>query len=186
MATEWNIRDIASKCNQCERAFEDGEEVFSGLVEREDAEFERLDLCRACRDVRDPSEFFSRWRTMRPAKDQPVARRVNGQMVLDFFHRLEGSPERRKECLRYTLALMLMRKKIMKFRGVEHNEQGEQLALEEARSGTIYRVTDPHLDGEEIATLTEEVGRLLNLDVEAGEGAAEAGGELEDDGIRSE
>jgi hypothetical protein len=103
---------------------------------------------------------------MTPHREKPLSRRVNGLVVLDFFHRLEGEEERQKLCFRYVLGLMLMRKKLLKFSGVHRGEGGEEVLLTDPGSGVEYRVCDPKLSPAEVTGLTEEVGKLLNVQFE--------------------
>lgn len=164
MATEWDIREPAARCSLCEREFAGGEIVFSGLMEKEES-FERLDCCEPCWTSKGGESLFSCWRTVQPEREKPIARRLNSEVVLEFFHRLEGEEERKKRSFRYVLALMLMRKKVMKLQGVERDDGAEKLVLVESRSGVPYRVADLHLGGEEIAEITDEISSLLNIQV---------------------
>jgi len=169
MNAEWDIRDPSRKCTRCERPFAEGEPVFSALRETEDG-FERLDCCAACWGAVEAEGFYSRWRTVACVREEPLARRMSGKVVLDFFHHLEGETERRKQCFRYVLGLMLVRKKVMRFLGVERGSDGDFLVLKESGSAVEYRVADPRLTPDEVASLTEEVGRLLQVSVAGQEG----------------
>ena len=159
---DWEIRDTSLHCAACSKEFAEGEDVFSTLLEQMDT-YERRDFCRGCRQQQETSTAFSRWRTKMPRGEQSLNRRVNSEVVLDFFHRLEGEQERRKQCFRYVLALMLMRKKLVKFVGVNRDENGDQLVIQDARSSARYRVFAPALSSEEIAGLTDEVSKILNV-----------------------
>ena len=162
MGTDWNIRETSLRCAACGREFQEGQEIYSILLETQTA-FERRDHCAGCWAGVAQGAVFSQWRTLMPRRETPVNKRVNAQIVLDFFHKLEGEPERRKQCFRYVLGLMLTRKKIMKFGGVNRGDGGEEIVLTDARTGVEYRVYDPNLSPEEITNLTDEVGQLLNI-----------------------
>lgn len=164
MATDWDIREPASRCSLCEKEFAGGQEVHSALVEIEDS-FERYDCCEACWQSNRPEAVYSTWRTTTPEREKPIAKRLNSEVVLDFFHRLENEADRRKQSFRYVLALMLLRKKVMRFEGVEREDGAEMMVLRDARSGVPYSVPDLHLAGEELSQMTEEISRLLNINV---------------------
>jgi len=166
MGTDWNIRETSLHCAACGREFQEGQDIHSTLLETQTS-FERRDHCAACWAAVDPKIVFSQWRTLMPRHETPVGKRVNAQIVLDFFRKLEGEQERQKLCFRYVLGLMLTRKKIMKFGGVIRGEDGEELLLTDARTGVAYRVRDPILNQQEIAGITEEVGKLLNIQFDA-------------------
>jgi hypothetical protein len=169
---DWDLRETSLRCAACAKDFHEGQEVFSILSDT-GAAFERNDYCAECGRSREQQPAYSRWRTTMPRRETPLNKRVNGQVVLDFFHRLEGEQERRKQCFRYVLGLMLMRKKLMKFGGVRRGDGGEELVLSDPHSGVEYRVYDPKISAEEISSLTEEVGKLLNVEFGARDDGAQ-------------
>lgn len=163
---EWNIRETSLKCAECEKAFAEGENIHSLLFYEDEEGFVRRDFCQDCVDRAEKDKAFSRWLTVMPKREQPMNRRVRTDIVLDFFHRLEGEEDRKKLCFRYVLALMLMRKKLLRYGGVNRGDGGEELILSDSRSDAEYRVYDPNLGAEEISYLTQEIGQLLNINLE--------------------
>jgi len=171
---DWNIRETALRCAMCAADFREGQEVCSLLVDRATG-FERRDYCASCWSGQEIAQAFSHWRTTMPRREQPLSRRVNAQVVLDCFLKLEGEQERRKLCFRYVLGLMLLRKKRMRFGGVQRGEGGEELVLFDAYSGAEYRVYDPGLNADEVAGVTEEVSKVLNIEFGNGEPSPDLG-----------
>jgi hypothetical protein len=168
---DWNIRETSLHCSACTREFQEGEEVFCALFDRVTT-FERRDYCTACWPPQDASGVYSRWQRLMPHREKPVTKHVNAEVVYDFFRKLEGEMDRLKQCFRYVLGLMLMRKKVLKFKGVERGDGGEGLRLTDPHTGVEYLVPDPILTEAEVTSLTEEIGKILNISFEAGSGPA--------------
>jgi hypothetical protein len=62
MAENWTYAKRQLCCSDCERTFQEGEEVYSMLRIVED-ELQRVDLCRSSFDDRNPSQDVVYWRT---------------------------------------------------------------------------------------------------------------------------
>ena len=63
------------------------------------------------------------------------------------------------------IALVLMRKKRLKFVDVKRNDDGEFLVLLERDTKAEHAVLNPNLDEQKILELTEEVGKILNVEL---------------------
>jgi len=161
VTTEWRILRGEKRCASCGKQFEEKENYFSALYDRKTT-FERLDFCAGCWKG-DTPEMFSFWQTRMPPKDEKKRLLVDDDVLLDFFRRLEGAEDELKVNFRYILALVLMRRKILKFTDVRRGETGETLVLSLPREKTIFEVRNPQLDEEKIARVTEEVGKILNV-----------------------
>jgi hypothetical protein len=126
--------------------------------------FSRQDFCDSCWDAERAGEYFSCWRASVPDRDQedrPLAKRIDAQTIYDMFRRLEGHAEPAQQKFRFILALMLMRKKRLKFTGVVDSPHGEHLVLEDRDEGVTHKVLDPGLAEEEIDSLRGQIDRLL-------------------------
>lgn len=136
--------------------------------------YRRMDFCAACWKPEAAGGFFSFWKTAvpdeDPDKDKPLARRIDTETVYEMFRRLEGQPDPEKQKFRFILALILMRKKRLRFSGVAKGPQGEHLVLEDRAENVAHKVLDPGLAEEEIDSLKGAVDRLLR------------GGDPEEDG----
>jgi len=174
---DWELRDLTQQCAQCGYAFHEGDVICSAVFEREE-DFERLDFCESCYNDLDPGIIYARWRTLVPqAEEPPLHRAVNESVVREFFHKLAGEDDRGKRNFRYVLALMLMRKKSLRFVEVRRGDEGDELVLRERRTDEEHVVFSPLLAEEEILALTEKVGQVLNVRVTAPpEAAGEAAG----------
>ncbi len=126
--------------------------------------FSRADFCAGCWDGEKAGEFFSTWKSCvhDEAEDQrPLARRIDAETIYDMFRRLEGQADPAQQKFRFILALMLMRKKRLRFTGVADSPRGEHLVLEDRDEGITHKVLDPGLGEEEVDSLRGQIDRLL-------------------------
>ncbi len=136
----------------------------------------RLDFCNACWKPEETANYFSFWKTAVPeeeaTREKPLAKRIDAETVYEMFRRLEGQPELEKQKFRFILALILMRKKRLRFASVASTPQGEHLVLEDKAEGVTHKVRDPGLADEEIDSLKSAVDDLLRGAESSGDGAA--------------
>ena len=165
MPSEWEVKRPSETCSLCARAFAVGESYRSALLDL-GTQFERRDFCLPCWEREKPATFSS-WQTRRPKPDEERQRLADDDVILNFFHRLEGQTEPLRINFRYIVALILMRKRILKFETTEREDDRDYWVLRLVRDGTRHRVINPRLTDEEVERLSEEVGQLLNTDTGA-------------------
>jgi hypothetical protein len=161
---DWEIAKSLQRCQACEKPFDPQEEYFSALYDQ-DNKFVRKDFCPACWDKQDQTTLFSFWRTRCIPEEKKVKKFVDDSVILDFFMRLQGTADPSKKNFRYVLALLLMRKKLLKFDDIKKGEGGEALVLSLPAEGTKFEVYNPQLTEEQIQQVTEEVGQILNVKI---------------------
>jgi hypothetical protein len=87
---------------------------------------------------------------------------VNDDLLLDCLDRLKESADAGGRNFRYVAALLLMRRKRLRFEDVARDPDGRDvLILRDARGGAVYQVTDPRLTDAEVAAAQAEVFRVL-------------------------
>jgi len=159
---DWEISNLSRVCSACAKAFAEEEDLFSGIRDEKTA-FVRSDFCRTCWEKQDRAAFYSYWRTRAPKKDEPPKRFVDEDVILNFFYRLEGETDDLKIHFRYVLGLLLLRKKLLKFKDVRRDGEDDWLVLYDRREDRSHEVLDPKLTGDQIADVTEECGKILNV-----------------------
>jgi hypothetical protein len=134
-----------------------------------------VDICAACWDESRAADFFSCWKSRvseedeAEAKKRPLARSIDSETIYDLFRRLEGHADPGQQKFRFILALMLMRRKRLRFTSVVDSPHGEHLVLDDKDEGVSHKVLDPGLSEDEIDNLRGQIDRLLG-----GGGEAEA------------
>jgi hypothetical protein len=164
MAKEYNISKTSGQCNKCEKQLAVGQE-FVAVVKDVNDDLSRLDFCKACWDAlgeeggqADPA-IVGIWHTKVPQAQEKKRQFVDNELLVDFFTRTEGAQDATKVSFRYVLALVLMRKKLLVYDGMQKDAAGAELWLTHLRgSEQAYHVIDPKMDEDKIA----EVGRRLD------------------------
>jgi len=171
---EWEIQKSNTKCSGCEKQFEQGEEYHSALYD-EGEQFSRKDFCGECWTNIRPEEAFSFWKTRVPTREEQRKLLVDDDVLLEFFLRLtaeqsqpadaEETAAQHKVNFRYILALVLMRKRILRFEDIIREDGKEYLVLRYPREKTDFKVLDPGLAEEEIETVKDDLSQILNVAV---------------------
>ena len=159
---DWEIAKSQQKCQACERVFQEQEEYFSGLYDQ-DNKFIRKDFCAECWEKQARETLYSFWKTRCIPKEEKVKKFVDDSVIMDFFTRLQDAQDPAKKNFRYVLALLLMRKRLLKFDDIKKGEGGEALILRYPAEDRVFEVYNPQLTEEQIMQVTEEVGQILNV-----------------------
>jgi len=155
---DFEIERCTRRCAVTGQELQPGETFYSVLVE-EKGRLRRYDYSEAGWSG-PPAEAIACWKSQIP---DPRARRPSwapGDVMLEFFDELEDQPER--EDMRYLLALLLVRRRVMRLEETERDAQGrETLVLYCPRREATYRVPVVSPSEERIKTIQEELARLL-------------------------
>ena len=165
MAEDWErlIKKREVLCSHCERVFEVDEVIVTALF-LDESGFERKELCLSCEGELD-DEPFSTWRAKRSGDEAPPPRRLDLSYLSDLFRRLQGKEEAMAQRLCWISALLLLRKKLLELRGRREGEGGEEILLVGfRREEESYELPDPKLDDETIASISEDLGNIFNLE----------------------
>ena len=161
---EWELASPGGSCSECGRSFDDRQDYWSAIFPAEDG-FSRRDYCADC--WRGPVDgMFSFWRTQCRREPAPPKRFVNNEVILEFFERLcEGAdPSRAK--LRFIMAVLLLRKRLLKEKSRRRDEKGVFWVVECPALGKSFEVRDEGLTEEEVADVLHEIGSVLNVRVD--------------------
>ena len=161
--SEWEINKPLGQCYGTEREIEYGEEYFAALVETEEG-LQRRDFCADYWESQKP-DVFCYWKTRLPEPGQKKQLFVDDQMLMAFFERLEKETEQEKVNFRFVLALILMRKRILKYDETKNAGDQEIWCLRVVGEKQIVEVINPHLDEEQIEQLSSQIGEILQTDL---------------------
>jgi hypothetical protein len=160
---EWEINKPLGQCYGTERKIESGEEYFAALVETEEG-LQRRDFCADYWESRKP-DVFCYWKSRLPEPGQKKQLFVDDQMLMAFFERLEKETEPEKINFRFVLALILMRKRILKYDDTRTEDGREIWRLRIVGDKQVVEVLNPNLDGEQIEQLSSQIGEILHTDL---------------------
>jgi hypothetical protein len=114
-----------------------------------------------------PLRLFGFWKArFEPGETrrQPL---IDDDSLVDLFEQLEGAEDPARQSFRYILALLLIRKRLLKFEGMRRDEGASIMLLrrsapaaQQAEAPT-YEVLDPGMDEAQIAQAIEQLGSVM-------------------------
>ncbi len=164
--SEWEVDKPLGQCYGTGRKIEPGEEYFGALVEIEEG-LQRRDFCADYWESEKPN-VFCYWKSRLPHPDEKKQIFVDDNMLMAFFERLENETEQEKVNFRFVLALILMRKRRLKY-DVTRDEEGKEIwrlrIVGDKSADNRVEVINPHLDEEQVKQLSSQIGQILHTDV---------------------
>ena len=160
---EWIINKPLGECCGTGRQIEPGEEYFGALVETEQG-LERRDFSAEYWEKEKP-EVFCFWKTKLADPDEKKELFVSDEMLMAFFERLGHETDPEKVNFRFVLALVLMRKRRLKYDATKMDDGNETWSLRVVGQKETVEVANPHLDDEQIELLTSQIGQILQMDM---------------------
>ena len=172
---EWKITKFGQSCALCSKKIEIGEICCSALFDpgmqdgKPTPDFARRDYCVACFEAHPPEGMYYYWKLAAPdpsVKASPKKQVLDVDSVLDFFRRLASDPDPTKRPLAFVLALMLDRKKVLKFTGEKRGSDGDSVlvfAMRRGGGGETFELIPPGLDENELAAASAEINQLLGF-----------------------
>ena len=161
--SEWEVDKPLGQCYGTGRKIEYGEEYFGALVEIDEG-LQRRDFCADYWESEKPN-VFCYWRSKLPHPDQKKQIFVDDEMLMAFFERLENETGQEKVNFRFVLALILMRKRRLKYDATRVENGKEIWRLRIVSEKEIVEVINPHLDEEQVEQLSSQIGQILHTDV---------------------
>lgn len=166
MANDWELARTTGQCAVTGRAFAEGEAFYVALFETP-AGIERRDY--GLESWSGPPEgSFCHWRghiAVRTKK--PAALEIDPQMLTQLFVGLEDDPSETKQQFRFVLALLLMRKRLLRFEQADREGGLEYWQMRLVADKSLHRVLNPRLTDEHIARLSAQLTALLSGEIEA-------------------
>ena len=150
-----------------------GDECIATLCERiEDEGFDRLDYCpREWSSGTRPDRLFSYWRTTIPASDAKEKILVDDSVLMDLFERLSEDTREQRIAFRFILALILMRKRLLRYvrRVNGTNEGGNEIWFMRPKGSDpdspLIEIINPQLSEEDIRELSDQLTEVLQGEI---------------------
>jgi len=162
----WHIRSRARVCTATGRPFEDGESIVTALFpDAESSGYVRLDFCLEAWKARTAEDDrpFSFWKAVyqAPAAGAGKPDSFKKESPEDLLRRLVEEEEEHTENVRYILAVMLERKKVLRETDTQRTPSGIIRVYEHRKLGDVFIVRDPDIPLNQIEKVQEEVLALL-------------------------
>jgi hypothetical protein len=193
--------DIARPTGQCAhsgRVLQPGEAYIAALVELDSTAsppsagssaanvlgFKRLDFSLEAWDQgHRPPQLFGHWKTTVPLPNHKRKVFVDDDVLMNLLRRLADTDQPQRLAFRFVLALILMRKKLLRYDGTVKKPATEpgagdcqwwrmtpKLDISKGPFGKwndeeVIEVLDPHLDEEQIRQVTDQLNEILNAEL---------------------
>jgi hypothetical protein len=188
------VYDIARPTGRCafsDQALEPGQIYYAALVELSDDDLQQLSPEERAKNLlgvrrldvaadvweqgQRPERLFSFWKTTVPEPSEKKKVFVDDAVLMNLLERLGEESDPQRLAFRHVLALILMRKKLLRYDGADRREDGVYWLLTpkaDLSKGPLgkwdedrqFAVLDPKLDAEQIRQVTEQLGQVLEGD----------------------
>jgi hypothetical protein len=157
--TDYQIQSNTRKCFLTGRELQPGEKYFSVLFDENGALARRDYAAEAWSGA--PEGAYSYWSGRIPQETGARRPPIDDDMLFDCLRRMAGESEPAKIKFRYVLALLLMRRKRLKFAEARREDDREILILHSPQRGERFSVIDPQLSDQEMNSVQDEVFEVL-------------------------
>ena len=160
---EFSVQRCSRQCSKTGRELKPGETFHSVLIVN-GADIERFDFSQDAWEG-PPPDALACWKSLMP---DPHARKVHwapNDVMLHYFEQLREDTG--QDDVRYVLALLMTRRRIVRLEEKQHDEQGKEvLVLYCPRNENTYHVPVVEPSEPRIREVQEELARLLFANVE--------------------
>lgn len=159
---DWEIHKPLGVCAGNEKKIEPEEEYIATLVETPQG-MQRKDFCIEYWTASRP-EVYCYWKSVMPKPDQKKKLFVDDNMLMSFFERLAAETDEEKLNFRFVLALILMRKRLLKYDSMKTIDDKEVWSLKVSGREQVQHVVNPHLTEDKIEQLSGQLGQILQVE----------------------
>ncbi len=161
---DWAVSRASGRCAQCDQELAERQEYYAVLSEVPTG-FERKDLCLKCWQG-PPEGHFCFWKSRVPVHEKKKRQiQVNDAVLISFFERLGREADPMRQRFRFVLALILMRKRLLRYEQTVRNDEQEHWQMRLAGTNAIHHVANPQMNDQQIAEVSQQIGFLLRGDV---------------------
>ena len=155
---DYEIERSAKSCAVTGREFAPGEEFYSALI-AEGAELKRCDYSVAAWQG-PPPNTVGWWKSQMPDQHARRSYWAPNDVLLNFFDELAEQSD--KQDMRYVLALLLVRRRVLRMEEERRDEAGhERLMLYCPRRDTQYEVPAVAPDPQRVEQIQQVLAKLL-------------------------
>lgn len=164
MLGEYKVGRCTRQCYALKRPLRGGEWYYSVVVEDGD-DFKRREYS-AEGWSEPPENAVGWWKSRMPADDEKKLVLAPPAVLVDLLRQMDQVPNREKS--RFLLALMLMRRRVVKAAepAQEQRDNVEYLRVEVATTGEVIEIPIPTITRGEADSLKDELNELLYCEAE--------------------
>lgn len=166
--TGYEIARATGVCAATGRAIAVGDEFVAALVEGEEEDrLERRDYSvEAWGQGARPEKLFGYWRAKMEPPDAKKRAFIDDGALMDLFEQLDGVSEPARVTFRYLLALMLIRKRVLKYEGSRRDQGAAVMVVRAATPAGAtpapqVEVVDPGMNDQAVADAIEQLTAVV-------------------------
>ena len=124
--------------------------------------FERLDIKLSAWDAFDRSGIVAHWKMTMPRAEAKKKLFVDDAALCDLLERLQDVESVEKQCFRFVLALILMRKRLVIYENTRFENEKEIWTMRLRGKEASFDLIDPKPTDEQIAAVKDQLGQILS------------------------
>jgi len=163
MERQWQVEAAKGRCAVTGRPLEEGEEFYTVLFEEGDS-FRRADYSLAGWQG-PPDGSFCHFKTRLPVREKRKKLLVDDDLLVSFFLRLARETEPVRLQFRFVLALILMRKRILRYEESAIDGEVESWQMSLVKDHSRHGVLNPHLTDSQIEGVSSQLSAILHGDM---------------------
>ena len=160
---QWEVEPTTGRCVVTGRSLEEGEEFYTVLFE-EGESFRRVDYSLDAWEGT-PDGSYCHFKSRIPIRKKRKKLLVDNEVLVNFFVRLADETEPVRAQFRFVLALILMRKRLLRYEGSAVEDGVETWAFLLTHDQTRHRVINPRLSDDQIEGVSKELSAILHGDM---------------------
>jgi len=159
---DWEVQRATGRCAISGRELAEGEEFYAVLFDRNGA-IERADYSLECWSG-PPEGAFCFWKSRIPLKERKKIVWVDNDVLVNLFLRLADAKDELKIRFRFVLALLLMRKRLLKYEQTIRDGDREHWQMRFVRDpagGSVHMVENPQMRDDQIEAVSAQLRAIL-------------------------
>ena len=160
---KWEIARPSGVCSVTGRTLAEGEEYYGVLFE-EGESFRRADYAIEAW-TSPPQGAYCYFKSRVPARHKKKRLFIDDELLVNFFLRLADETDESRLQFRFVLALILMRKRLLRYEQTLSESGREYWQMRLVREQSLHRVLNPQLTDEQVAGLSAQLGAILHGDM---------------------
>ncbi len=161
---DWQISKPTGLCCGDGRQIEPGQEYYGALIEGPEG-LERRDFSVEYWDANKP-QVYCFWKSVMADPQEKKKVFIDDDMLMSFFERLESETDQEKIDFRFVLALVLMRKRLLKYLGSKIEDSKEVWQLRNMSTKKELELINPEIDEQRIESLEDQIGQIMQGELE--------------------
>lgn len=165
MSRQWEVESATGQCSSSGKALAEGDEFYAVLFEEGEG-FRRVDYSLDAW-AGSPQGAYCFFKTRVAVKEKKKRLLADKEILVNFFLRLAAETELVRVQFRFVLALILMRKRLLKYDGTRKEGDVETWRMILVSDKSEHDVVNPHLTDDQVDGVSEQLTAILHGDMGA-------------------